>query len=276
MRRSSRLILVLGVVLAVVAFLGILQVLGGGAGGSGAKEGPAVYATKDIPFGGLVQASDVELKTIPLDQRDPNAIGDTGLVVGRTVTTNVVAGKQLLTSDFTVEAGAAPLAQNLGAGLRAVAVEVDAVDGVGSLVQVGDHVDLVVAFDRKNFVVKTDPKVPLSPMLDTQATTVKTLVQNLQVVGIQSSAPATDSNAAPTTGKQIVILAVTPDQAEVIKFAQLEGSITLALRSPKDYLDANGQPIVPTVTKTKGIVLKSLLDQYGVLVPELIKVLGAP
>jgi hypothetical protein len=72
----------------------------------------------------------------------------------------------------------------------------------------------------------------------------------------------------------IVILAVTAQQAEVIKFAQVEASsntatgdanmpITLILRAPAD---ASAPP-----DKTSGIVLKTLIDQYGVLPPVLLQ-----
>ena len=72
------------------------------------------------------------------------------------------------------------------------------------------------------------------------------------------------------TGQQmIVILAVTAQQAEVIKYAQVNAAdnadtpISLILRAPAD---ASAPP-----DKTSGIVLKTLLDQYGVLPPVLLE-----
>ena len=60
----------------------------------------------------------------------------------------------------------------------------------------------------------------------------------------------------------------------MIKFAQLDGSISLVLRSPKDFIDpATGKPFengrLPD--PTTGIILKILVDNYGVLPPELIE-----
>jgi Flp pilus assembly protein CpaB len=69
-----------------------------------------------------------------------------------------------------------------------------------------------------------------------------------------------------------VILSVTAQQAEVIKFAQLQGSISLVLRSPKDFFDENGQPVLPVPPGTTGVILKTLVDGgYGVLRPELVE-----
>jgi Flp pilus assembly protein CpaB len=70
-----------------------------------------------------------------------------------------------------------------------------------------------------------------------------------------------------------VILSVTTQQSEVIKFAQLDGSISLVLRSPDDFIDpATNQPIpVPEQIPTTGVILKTLVDTYGVLPPELVE-----
>ena len=61
-------------------------------------------------------------------------------------------------------------------------------------------------------------------------------------------------------------------QAEIIKFAQLDGSISLALRSPDDFIDpVTKEPIVPVPNDTTCIILKGLVDSYGVLPPELVE-----
>jgi Flp pilus assembly protein CpaB len=88
------------------------------------------------------------------------------------------------------------------------------------------------------------------------------------------------SSTAPTTSlngqQELVILAVTPQQAEVIKFAQIDGQISLVLRSPKDFVDASGAPVSPQADVTSGIVLKTLIDKFGVLPPEVIPAKNLP
>jgi len=73
-----------------------------------------------------------------------------------------------------------------------------------------------------------------------------------------------------------VILAVTPQQAEVIKWAQIDGQISLVLRSPKDFTDANGNPVSPQPDTTTGVVLKTLIDNFGVLPPQVIPATNLP
>ena len=86
--------------------------------------------------------------------------------------------------------------------------------------------------------------------------------------------PVAPSNTVALTGRQqLVILAVTAQQAEIIKFAQMDGVISLVLRSPLDFVGPDGAPVVPPVTQTTGIVLKTLVDQHGVLVPEIVPII---
>jgi len=293
LKRSNRLILLIGIFLAIVAFVGIVLVLQGqgtGTANTPPAELPTVYAKVDIPFGTQVTADQVEAQVKPVDQRAADAFSDVGLVIGRTVTTNVLAGKQLQEADFALSrTGQAPIAGNLERGLRAVAIQVDQLSGVGTLINVGDRVDLIAGFSGpdKFPVITIDPTTKqITPVQGLNSTSVKMLLQNLQVVGALFPPPPAEqgqaqgqaqpgASTAPTTAltgqQELVIVAVTPQQAEVIKFAQLDGTITLALRSPKDFKDANGNPVVPPPDRTTGIVLKTLVDQYGVLPPEVIE-----
>ena len=70
--------------------------------------------------------------------------------------------------------------------------------------------------------------------------------------------PATTLNGQ----SQIVILALSAQQAELVRFTQLDGNLSLVLRSPKD----KNAPAV----KTTGITLRQLVDSYGVVPPKII------
>ena len=291
MKRSNRLVLLIGIFLAIVAFVGIIMISQGGGGGGSAQptaptELPTVYAKVDIPFGTAVTADQVETQVKPIDQRDPTAFTDPGMVIGQIATSEILAGRQLTPADFSLgRTGTTVVAPNIPQGLRAISVQVDQVSGVGTLINVGDHVDLVSGFTGANFpVITVDPKTnQITPLAGINNTSVKVLLQNLLVVGTLLPPPPAEQNnqatPAPSTGpattlngqQEIVILAVTPQQAEVIKFAQLDGSITLALRSPKDYKDASGGTIIPANERTTGIILKTLVDEYGVLPPEVVE-----
>jgi Flp pilus assembly protein CpaB len=126
----------------------------------------------------------------------------------------------------------------------------------------------------------------LTTVAGINTTTTKLVLQNMQVIGTlvpPAAVPASGSGSTtPSTGtaltgqQELVILAVTAEQAEVIKFAQIDGQITLVLRSPKDFVDAAGAPVTPQIDQTSGIVLKTLIDKYGVLPPQVIVATGLP
>ena len=69
LKRSNRLVLLVGVFLAVVAFVGILLLSNGAGGGQteAPTDGPVVVATTDIPLSTRIRADQVTTKTIAAD-----------------------------------------------------------------------------------------------------------------------------------------------------------------------------------------------------------------
>ena len=250
MRRSNRLILLLGFVIAAIAFFGIVLLLQESPAGTTTNtpdELPTVFTKADIPLGTVITSDMLEVKTFPVEQRDPTAFADGSLVVGKLAVTPLAAGKQLVKADFSADAAQAAIAQNLPKGLRAVAVKVDEVAGVGTLINTGDHVDVIATFGNQSFLPNLPAnatQVPNEPTADQiNANTTKVLLQNLLVVGtLVPQAVTTATGAEVTSGsapslsgrEQLVLIAVTPQEAELIAFANVEGSITLTLRSPLD------------------------------------------
>lgn len=292
MKRSNRLILLIGILLAVVAFVGIIIISSGPPNpnpNSSSTSTPiaTVYAKVAIPLGTPVTADMLTIQNKLPTERDPSAFGDTGLVIGKIIRRDVVAGTQLVASDFTGSSGGIANL-NVPQGQRAISVQVDQVSGVGTVIQAGDYVDMVLGLTGDKFpVVTVNPTdQSIQTVAGLNATSTKVLLQGLQVLGTllptptaaqaqQQNQPAASPGAQQSTtlnGQQeIVVLSVTAQQAEVIKYAQLDGSITLALRSPKDFHDAAGKPVIPPPDQTTGITLKVLVDQYKVLTPELVE-----
>lgn len=295
MRRSNRLILLIGLFLAVVAFVGIFLLLNNNqpstnGGGGNVTTQPTVFAATDIPLGVEVTADMLTLKKDqPVDQRDPTAFSDISLVVGQIARRDIATGAQLTAADFASSTGLTNIV--VPPTLRAIAVQVDQVTGVGTVIQAGDYVDMIVGFSGDKFPVvtvtpsqtqngQTTPET-ITPVQGVNATSVKVLIQGMQVLGVLLPPTATPQNGQPApsaatqlTGQQeIVILGVTAQQAEVIKFAKMDGNIDLVLRSAKDFQDPNDPTIkvTPVPDVTTGIILKTLVDEYGVLVPQVVE-----
>jgi Flp pilus assembly protein CpaB len=294
LKRSNRLVLLVGVFLAIVAFIGILLLSGGPKPSSEPTvptELPTVIATQDIPLGTAIRADQVKVEVKPVTGRDNDAFGDTSQVIGKIVRQPVTTGAAITATTLTGGLQGQILDIQCPPTQRCMAVQVDQVSGVGTVIKTGDYVDAVVGFDVAVLTPdQTGANFTVVPGID--GSTVKLILQGMQVMGTllpppPAAAQATDQNApaaSPGTtlsGQQeIVILSVTAQQSEVLKFAQLRAvptptGITLLLRSPADFIDpATGQPFEngPIPDSTTGIIFKILVDQYGVLPPNIVEV----
>jgi Flp pilus assembly protein CpaB len=144
-----------------------------------------------------------------------------------------------------------------------MAVQVDQVTGVGTFIEPGDHVDVVLALEE------TDSKFPQvgpgcppdAPLLLDQclnSTSIKVLVQDSKVLG--TILPPTPEKQAAIS--MIVLLQLRPQEVELVRFAQLDGNLSLVLRATAD---AGTAP-----TDTTGITLSELVRAHIVLPPNLI------
>ena len=293
MKRSNRLVLLIGVFLAIVAFVGIALTLGGSKPPETvvATSLPTVVATRDIPLGVALKADMLKTVDRKIDtERKPEAFANPELVIGKIVRRPITNGAQIEVDDFIESGGISQL--TVPAGMRAIAVSVDQISGVGTVIKTGDYVDMLIGLTGDKF-----PVVQLDPQSDTitvvqglNSTSVKLLLQGMQVIGTLLPAPTTvaaNPEASPGAGgdtaqpattlteqSEIVILAVTAQQAEVVQFAKTDGLITLALRSPADFVDENGNAILSEAAGTTGVILKTLIDGgYDVIRPELVEAL---
>jgi pilus assembly protein CpaB len=289
LKRSNRLVLFVGVFLAIVAFVGILLLVRSPQAtetpAAPPTTGPVVVALVDIPLSTRIREDQVATLTIPLTSILPGAYTDPSQVIGQIVRQPAAKGAQITST--TLSGGTNGVITNLvtPVGLRSIAIQVDQVSGVGTAIKTGDYVDMIIGLTGDKFPVITinpaDDSVSVVSGLN--STSVKVLLQGLQVIATLLP-PATTSDTgtttpAPANGSitlngqaEIVILAVTAQQAEVIKFAQMDSSITLALRSPDDFIDPlTGEPLPPVTVQTTGVILKTLVDSYGVLPPEVVQ-----
>jgi pilus assembly protein CpaB len=284
LKRSNRLMLLLGVVLAVVAFGGVLAFGSAPAPAAAAPETVGVVTTTvDVPLGTALLPEQLTLVDKPVTEaRD--TFRDPAEVVGQVVRRPIAAGETLTSLDFrpTTAALGSNVVEALKPGERAIAVRVDAISGVGSLIQTGDYVDVLIAvsdesgkfpvvLESAQFGTVTEGDSPVVQLDDfVNNTSVKVLVQNVQVLGVVEPPPPSDPASVavdPTTGlpvgsANVVVLSVTAQEAELVRFAQLDGNLSLVMRAPGDK-DADADA-------TSGITLRTLVDAHGVLPPRAI------
>ena len=277
MRRTSRLVLLLGVFLAAVVFIVIVASGGLGNGPSSQATPPptsadTVIATVDIPLGTLVTADMVQKQVLSLGARTPGVLSDPSQAIGQTARVHISAGAQVLASDFHLQT---TTSIEVPQGKRAFAISVGELTGVGNLVNVGDSVDVLISLRGDAFPVVqvlADGTITVVSGLNPLSVKLPLLLEDVEILGTIDQAATTEAaqggGAAPSTPpvltglSKLLILAVTPAQAEVLLFARTTGTLDVVLRSK---LDAG-----VTVT-TDGVILKTLIDKYGVLPPQLIQ-----
>jgi Flp pilus assembly protein CpaB len=277
LRRTSRLVLLLGVFLAAVTFI-VIFVLGSSGGFQGQPQttppptsADTVVALVDIPLGTVITSDMVSKIDLSLVARDKGVLADPSQAIGKKTFTDVKSGAQIHLVDITPPTGIQSLV--VPVGLRAFAIQTNELTGVGNLLNIGDKVDILISLRGDAFpVVQVLPDGSITVVTGLNPLSVKMplLLENVQVIGTidqptaqpaQGGAPAASSAPTLTGLSKLLILAVTPAQAEVLLFARTTGTLDVVLRSPDDK---------DTVT-TDGVILKTLIDKYGILPPQLVQ-----
>jgi Flp pilus assembly protein CpaB len=279
-RRTSRLVLLLGIFLAALTFVVVLF-LGNTGGGGGpttpqstaVTQLPTVVAVVDIPLGTVVTQDMLTAHTIAVPSREVNVLGDVSQGVGKTTRTNITAGAQVHSTDF--QNRAVPI--TVPAGKRAFPVQINELTGVLNLLDVGDTVDLIISLRGDAFPVVqvlADGSVTVVSGINPLSVKLPLLLQDIQIIGVldapapapaegQAAAPAASTKPTITGANKLLVLAVTPAQAEVLLFARTSGTLDAILRPPSD---------AGLTVDTTGVILKTLVTTYGILPPEIVQV----
>jgi Flp pilus assembly protein CpaB len=284
-KRSNRLVILVGVLLAVVAFVGIVVLLGNQGGGPAQTEKTTVdvlVAKVDIAIGDPVTPDKVDVKAVNPDNVSGTRFGDPSLLTGKPALYPVPKGTQV-SQEVVGATKTFCIACQLEAGEKAIAFQVDPTTGLDFLIQAGDHIDIVFRSEIAVLQQTADSAGSGNPRFEPitgleSAPTVKTLLQDkrvlyvsatkLQTVANPSATPAPGSADANTTPlvSVIIIFAGSDADAELVKFAQADntvvGRLSAILRAPKDEAQET----------TTGITLKILVDTFGVPIPEVIQV----
>ncbi|CZR10356.1 Flp pilus assembly protein CpaB [Trichococcus ilyis] len=175
-----------------------------------------VVALTDIPAHVKVTEDMLEFKEIPSEAVHADTYTAIADVVGGTTTTGLVAGEQVLTERIVATDEEAELSYRIPESMRAITVATSEVDGVGGYVMAGDKLDILVSYTPSD-----------------GAQVVYTQLQNIEVLERGPNAAVTDSSVGTGVPTSLTLL-VTPAQAEVIAFANLNGTFYFTLRNPVD------------------------------------------
>jgi pilus assembly protein CpaB len=180
----------------------------------------AVVAARSIPSGSLLIKDSVKLVAWPAQTPLPGGFDSVEAVVDRGLIAGVVENEPITESKLAPKEAGAGLPPSIPPGMRAMSVKVNEVIGVAGFVVPGTRVDVLVTIGVQDQMNDSLSRV---------------VVSNAQVL---TAGTRYDQENAQKEGKPIpstvVTLLVSPEDAERIALAQVEGQLMLALRNPLD------------------------------------------
>ncbi|MGZ3509209.1 MAG: Flp pilus assembly protein CpaB [Vulcanimicrobiaceae bacterium] len=177
-----------------------------------------LVATQDIPARVTITQSMFRTETRPQSALQPDALGDPSRAIGSLALITIPSGSQITASQVGSHADFA-LPVRLQPGMRAVSIQIDKVKGVSGLVQPGDRVDVIAVPPRSG-------NVPPQASAILRGSRVLAIGTSLEYA---SATPSPDMQNSTT-----VTLEVTPKQADLLAMADVNTTLRLALRSPKE------------------------------------------
>jgi pilus assembly protein CpaB len=168
------------------------------------------FVTPTVPVlpGQIITPAMVELRTVNTPT-PPGAIKKLMLVMGKTPKIPLPVGEMIYQDNLTDTNDQIQVAN----GMRAITIELDAVDALNGALTAGAHVDV------------------LCTILGKDGGVTRTILQNTTLVAVKSGSRL-PVNAAGE--KFLVTVAVTPKQAELLTLASEVGKFNLALRNEAD------------------------------------------
>jgi len=298
-KRSNRLVILVGVLLAVLAFVAIVILLNQDTGGTGEPVEPTtesvLVATRAIAIGDAVTPDIVEVREVDPEAVQGTPLRDESAVAGQPALFAVPAGSQVTGETIGVSQGtpSTDIPRLLEPGEKAITFQVDRVTGVDFLLKPGDNIDIVMsqaitvlqetADSAANEDEEAPPRFEAIVGLENQRT-VKAILQNKRVLYVSSTraiAPEpVDTNGDGVINEEdeqpaqvavdsvIIVFAGTEQDAEVIKFAQNDlgevGSLSAVVRHADD--DA--------IEETLGITIDQLVEEFGLRIPSIVEQLN--
>ena len=241
--RRGRLFIIVGAVLAVLAFaaaalIASLPYIQGGSSGT-----RVVVARVDIRARTVIQASDLQLASI--NPAPPQAFSDAKLVTGKGARVDIPAGypvtANLITSSSDLLSSSDVAFLPIPSGYVAVTVPTSEQVGVGGYVQVGDRITMLATINTGLF--GQSPGAPV----------VRTVFRDVDVLRV---GPAGDqsANTGSTLASSLTLLMTSCD-SEFLFWLLNNATLKYELESFKDYssLPQQPDPSCPSLSSAAGV-----------------------
>lgn len=173
-----------------------------------------VIAAQDLTVGARLTAQNLTLAEWPKANVPRGAFEDISAVEGRIVVNKMTAGTPVLAAELAAPGSGAGLVARIKPGMRAMAIRVDEVIGVGGFILPNSFVDVIAVENRDN-----------------SKSTAKTILQKIEVLAIAQETYTEEGKAKLV---RTVTLELAPKEAETLALQTNQGPIHLVLRNPMD------------------------------------------
>lgn len=209
-----------------------------------------VLAQVSLPKNTKITEEMLEVVAIPEEALHPDAVKSMEAIVDGVTKAEIVKGEQVLFSKVVTEDVKTDLAYEVPEGMRAITIPVDEITGVANYITQGDKIDVLVTIET---VDEEETKEAAQAAAEDEAQaqeiveemikySIKTFtqLQNIEVLEVGNLQSKVRTNVDPEAPSvealqpSSITILVSPEQAEVIAFATLNGNFHLTLRNPLD------------------------------------------
>jgi len=220
-KRSNRLLILLGLLIAISGALAAVAYVagsGGGGGGGGAQSSPSVaptptpgptvpvvVATKAIPAGTIIDSSMVKSDSRQLSDLaglPGTTYSDVNSVIGKIAGADILTGQVLVSGSNVLSPGSAidgkSLAGSVDKGKVAIAMEVDQTNVVGTLIVPGDRVDIILTVYVDQLAISIKDAAGTQVGTGGSAVTSKLILENCKILATLLPPPTTNTTTTTT------------------------------------------------------------------------------
>ena len=198
-----------------------------------ANQTPVLVARKNIEQGAVITPDMLEAEVLPNQYLESGAVKSLDRISGMITVAPIAKGEQITLGKLVYKQAAGNLASLTPAGKRAITINVDNTASLLGMIKAGDYVDVIALLAIPVQVVEGKPI--------TQVTSIP-LFQNVLVLAVGretggAGAAQEGRYGRPSSsegGNPLITLALSPEEANLLSFAEEQGKIRLVLRSPMD------------------------------------------
>jgi pilus assembly protein CpaB len=215
-----------------------------------------IVAKQDIPAGMMIEENMLKEETVYKSMLQPRTATSADRVVDKIAIVPISKGEQILLNKLAIPGQERSLSQMVPRGKRAITIPVDNISSVGGMLKPGDHVDVVGVIPIQGVGPDGKPVTQMSTMPLFQDILVLAVGQEFTTLPVKKGEKETRAIS------NMITLALSAQEANLITFVQEQGKIRLILRSPED---TQVQPAAPASWDT---LFRTVMPQAFPVSPE--------